>query len=168
MSTPSASLCGFYAQPLKGHMKTGKKGFSFESLLYFADVETPPLKKDELYHVKQLLLDVLSALKLASNGCPLTSCQLCLTYKCRNSRLMEDYVLDWFINAHNSRCSRKQQGLLFIWCAGVTTSPLQLLAYRRLSTSQRIYVWAHGITLSSVLTVRFELAANFSSEIILV
>lgn len=151
----------------KAIWRQAKKIFSFECLLYFADVGTT-LKKDELYHVKQLLLDVLSALKLASNGCPLTSCHPCLTYKCRNSRLMEDYVLDWLINVHNSRCPCEQQRLLFIWCAGVTTSPLQLLVYRRLSTSQRIYVWAHGITLSSALTVKYELPANFCSETLLV
>lgn len=36
------------------------------------------------------------------------------------------------IDAQTSRCSREQCRLPFIWCAGVSTSPLQLLAYSRL------------------------------------
>lgn len=71
---------------------------------------------------------------------------------------MENYVLEWFIGTQGSRCSCAQRRLLFIWCAGVSTSPLQLLAYRGLSPLKGfwVYVQAYGITLSSVLTAKHD------------
>ncbi len=79
---------------------------------------------------------------------------------------MEEYVLEWFIDTHThtqtSRCSREQRRSLFIWCAGVSTSPLQLLAYRGLLPLKGfgVYVRAYGITLSSVLTAKHDSTAN--------
>lgn len=79
---------------------------------------------------------------------------------------MEKYVLEWFIDTQTSRCSREQQRLLFIWCTGVSTSPLQLLAYRGLLPLRGfwVYVRAYGITLSSVLTAKHDSTANFWPE----
>lgn len=51
-------------------------------------------------------------------------------YKHGNSSLMEEHALEWFNVTQNSRCSCDQHRLLFIWRAGVSTSPLQLLAYK--------------------------------------
>lgn len=70
-------------------------------------------------------------------------------------------------HTHNSRCSREQRRLLFIWRTGVSTSPLQLLAYKGLLLLKGfwVYVRAYGITLSSVLTAKHESTANFWPEI---
>lgn len=75
-------------------------------------------------------------------------------------------MLEWFIDTQTSRCSREQQRLLFIWCTGVSTSPLQLLAYRGLLPLRGfwVYVRAYGITLSSVLTAKHDSTANFWPE----
>lgn len=82
---------------------------------------------------------------------------------------MAEYVLERFIDTQTSRCSCEQQCLLFIWCAGVSTSPLQLLEYRGLLPLKRfwVYVRAYGITLSSVLTAKHESTANFWPKIML-
>lgn len=66
-----------------------------------------------------------------------------------------------------SRCYREQRRSLFIWSAGVSTSPLQLLAYRGLLPLKGfwVYVRAYGITLSSVLTAKHDSTANFWPEI---
>lgn len=76
-------------------------------------------------------------------------------------------MLEQFIGAQTSRCSRKQQRLLFIWCTGVSTSPHQLLAYRGLLPLKGFWVCvqAYGITLSSVLTAKHDSTANFLAGI---
>lgn len=80
---------------------------------------------------------------------------------------MEEYVLERFIGTQTSRCSREQRRLLFIWRAGVSTSPLQLLAYKGLLPLKGfwVYVQAYGITLSSVLTAKHDSTASFWPEI---
>lgn len=80
---------------------------------------------------------------------------------------MEEYVLEWFIDTQTSRCSREHRRLLFIWRAGVSTSPLQLLAYKGFLPLKGfwVYVQAYGITLSSVLTAKHDSTANFWPEI---
>lgn len=40
----------------------------------------------------------------------------------------KEYALERFIDTQPARCSSKRGRLLFIWCAGASTSPLQLLA----------------------------------------
>lgn len=79
---------------------------------------------------------------------------------------MEEYVLEWFIGAQTSRCSCEQRRLLFIWRTGVSTSPLQLLAYRGLLPLKGfwVYVRAYGTTLSSVLTAKHDSTASFWPE----
>lgn len=85
---------------------------------------------------------------------------------------MAEHALEWFIGTQSSRCSRDQRRLLFIWWAGVSTSPLQLLAYGgggggRGAPLKRfwVYVQEYGITLSSVLTAKHDSTANFWPEI---
>lgn len=75
-------------------------------------------------------------------------------------------MLEWFIGTQTSRCSREQRRLLFIWCTGVSTSPLQLLAYRGLLPLKGfwVYVRAYGTTLSSVLTAKHDSTASFWPE----
>lgn len=75
-------------------------------------------------------------------------------------------MLEWFIGIQASRCSREQRRSLFIWCTGVSTSPLQLLAYRGLLPLKGfwVYVRAYGTTLSSVLTAKHDSTASFWPE----
>lgn len=78
-------------------------------------------------------------------------------------------MLEQFIGAQTSRCSCERQRLLFIWCAGASTSPLQLLAYEGGGLLPLkgfvVYIQPYGVTLSSVLTAKHDSTANFWPEI---
>lgn len=89
----------------------------------------PPVVRDELYHVKHPPLAVLGTLRVVKVYIPDQLPAVSDLISNGNSSLMEEYV---FVDMQTSRCSREQRRSLFIWCAGVSTSPLQLLAYRGL------------------------------------
>lgn len=129
--------------------------------------EPPPVVRDELYHVKHPPLAMLGKLKVVKSLHPWPAASRVWPYKHGNSSPMEEYVLEWFIDTQTSRCSREHRRLLFIWRAGVSTSPLQLLAYKGFLPLKGfwVYVQAYGITLSSVLTAKHDSTANFWPEI---
>lgn len=149
MWTPGASLCGFWAEPLKDRKKTDKK--SYVSNFFYTSTqmwELPPAVRDELCHVKHpphwlrwassqyfkvsIPVQLPAMSDLISTGIPAWWRSMC-----------------WNSLSHThtqtSRCSRKQRRLLFIWCAGVSTSPLQLLAYRGLLPLKGFWVYVLGI-----------------------
>lgn len=150
-------------RPWEDRPKSYVSSFSYTSSQMW---ELTPAVRDELYRVTPPLWSVLGKLNVVKVYIPDQMPAM--------SDLMSAGIPPWwrsmleqFIGAQTSRCSRKQQRLLFIWCTGVSTSPHQLLAYRGLLPLKGFWVCvqAYGITLSSVLTAKHDSTANFLAGI---
>lgn len=166
--TPSASLCGFQAEPLKAHKKTDKRSYVLSFFYTSSQMwEPPPVVRDELYHVKHHPPAVLGKLKVVKVYIPDQLPAM--------SDLISTGIPTWWrgvcwngLSTHGPPDVPVRSDVRCSFGAQVSphlVSSCWHIGSFYLSKDPWVYVQAYGITLSSVLTAKHDSTANFWPEI---